>query len=144
MFYYLLLQGSVLEKIKSSFLEKQPKHIQVAIVGSLCYMFTHIIFFSGIMNSFHSIQPYFWALFAFDLFLTNATLQQNTNPAQNTSTTNPPSLQQPNVKSALSSNTNSKIKKHVSFQDEPHLDSETNVESEIDVDLSSFEEMLKK
>ena len=136
MFYYLLEQGTFLDKLNYDFLNKHPHHIQVAIVGSICYVLIHIVFFSGIMNSFSTIQPYFWALLVFDVFLTNASskeVEKNTkkNLKQTTLTNSVPNL------------TTIKPKKHVHFQDQQEIESETNVESEIDFDLTEFEQMIK-
>lgn len=139
MFYYLLQQGDFIDKLDYKFLNKQPHHIQVAIIGSICYVLIHIVFFSGILNSFNTIQPYFWALLVFDIFLTNACskeveknikqtiLNKNTFPNHNTNF---------NLNEA-------KTKKHVRFQDQQEIESETNVESELDFDLTEFEQMIK-
>lgn len=136
MFYYLLQQGDFIDKLDYKFLNKQPHHIQVAIIGSICYVLIHIVFFSGILNSFNTIQPYFWALLVFDVFLTNASskeVEKNTKKI----------LKQTTLTNSVPNLSTIKPKKQVHFQDQQEVESETNVESEIDFDLTEFEQMIK-
>lgn len=144
MYFYLLQNGTIQEHPLFQKLSPHNRELRIFLIGVICYFVTHLLLFSGIFGlSFLKIQPYYWALLVFDLFLTTGTYFSN---KENDSTKNI-------IKSILidsKDNTNSEQtnndkleKKKVHFEEDKIFESETNIESELDFDLTDFEKTIK-
>lgn len=154
MYFYLLQNGTIQEHPLFQKLSPHNRELRIFLIGVICYFVTHLLLFSGIFGlSFLKIQPYYWALLVFDLFLTTGTYFSNkendstkniiksilVDSKENTNTN-----QTHNNTNHLPETNNNKLeKKKVHFEEDKIFESETNIESELDFDLTDFEKTIK-
>ena len=75
MFFYLLFNSSLIQKMRGS---EREKNIRVLIVGVIAYTLLHAVMFIGGKDSLlHNLKGYFWILLTLDVItnlLTNEKL----------------------------------------------------------------------